>query len=114
MSTQQTLFRPPFLSPYPKIPKYKPFDKKDSTLGKRTLEEAFGKMTYDEERYGQYVGDDFFKNNIGHGVVNSSQEKIISTKTGDIIDVPELLEWCEKYLASKKIIYTLEDLKWDK
>jgi len=41
-----------------------------SQLGKRKLEDAFGEGNHDEERYGQQITEDFFKNNYGHSVVN--------------------------------------------
>ena len=41
-----------------------------SILGKRKLVEAFGEEIYnDKDRYGQDIPADFFKTNIGHGVV---------------------------------------------
>lgn len=43
--------------------------KPTSILGKRKLDVAFGKeVYYDKERYGQDIPQNFFKNNIGHGV----------------------------------------------
>jgi hypothetical protein len=39
-----------------------------SILGKRKLADAFGEEIYnDQDRYGQDIPADFFKNNIGHG-----------------------------------------------
>jgi hypothetical protein len=41
-----------------------------SILGKRKLVDAFGVEIYnDKDRYGQDIPVDFFKTNIGHGVV---------------------------------------------
>ena len=41
-----------------------------SILGKRKLIKAFGLEIYnDKERYGQDIPSDFFKTNIGHGVI---------------------------------------------
>lgn len=41
-----------------------------SVLGKRKLVDAFGfEIYYDIERYGQEIPSDFFKINIGHGVL---------------------------------------------
>ena len=65
--------------------------------GKRKLTEAFGINNQDEERYGQEISDDFFKNNTGHSVVN--REKFYSVDLGN--DENEIIEWCYKYLASK-------------
>jgi hypothetical protein len=62
-----------------------------SDLGKRNLVHSFGLQIYnDKERYGQDIPADFFKTNIGHA--ESS------------LDEAEILDWCYKYLASKKII----------
>jgi hypothetical protein len=67
-------------------------NKNTSDLGKRNLADSFGVQIYnDKERYGQDIPADFFKTNIGHG--HSSA-----------IDEAEILDWCYKYLASKKII----------
>jgi hypothetical protein len=104
------------------------FDNKlHSILGKRKIEDAFGFGMHDTERYGQEVQPDFFKNNIGHGVyqnpkgsqdhrtqatkgtafaaytparqafqIHSSSKNISPNQEAEIID------WCYKYLASKK------------
>ena len=40
-----------------------------SLLGKRKYEEAFHYDSYDDSRYGNHIGADFFKNGgVGHGV----------------------------------------------
>jgi hypothetical protein len=40
-----------------------------SLLGKRKYEDAFHYDTYDDSRYGNHIGADFFKNGgVGHGV----------------------------------------------
>jgi len=58
-------------------------------LGKRKLADSFGSQIYnDNERYNQDIPDDFFKTNIGHNVYQDSEA--------------EILDWCYKYLASKK------------
>jgi hypothetical protein len=72
-----------------------------SILGKRKIADAFGSGMHDKERYGQEIEPEFFKNNIGHGVyinpILSSSKNISSTQETEIID------WCYKYLASKKM-----------
>jgi len=72
-----------------------------SILGKRKIADAFGPGMHDKERYGQEIEPEFFKNNIGHGVyinpILSSSKNISSTQETEIID------WCYKYLASKKM-----------
>ena len=63
-----------------------------SDLGKRKLADSFGLQIYnDKERYGQDIPADFFATNMGHDVYEDSP-----------IDEAEILEWCYKYLASKK------------
>jgi len=65
-------------------------DKDVTILGNRKLLEAFGEEIYnDKERYGQNIPSDFFKTNIGHGVSIDENEN-------------EIIDWCYKYLASKK------------
>jgi len=88
----ETLDEPPFSEPKPVTPKKKSsilFAEANGTihltieeidqnyksnlytiLGKRKLSEAFIEGNLDEERYGQLIKDDFFKTNIGHGVIN--------------------------------------------
>jgi hypothetical protein len=68
-----------------------------SMTGKRKITEAFGITNNDEERYGQEISDDFFKNNTGHSVVN--REKFYSVDLSN--DENEIIDWCYKYLASK-------------
>jgi hypothetical protein len=62
-------------------PKPKPFyyhkkcadnkEKVKSILRKRKLMDAFGEKIYnDQDRYGQEISNEFFKNNTGHGVYN--------------------------------------------
>jgi hypothetical protein len=67
-------------------------DDNSSDLGKRKLADSFGLQIYnDKDRYGQDIPPDFFETNIGHDVYEDSH-----------IDEAEILEWCYKYLASKK------------
>jgi hypothetical protein len=64
-----------------------------SDLGKRNLADSFGIEIYnDKERYGQDIPTDFFKTNIGHLVYEDP-----------LLNEAEILDWCYKYLASKKI-----------
>jgi len=67
-------------------------DDYSSDLGKRKLYHSFGLQIYDDkDRYGQDIPNDFFKNNIGHNVYEETQ-----------LDEAEILDWCYKYLATKK------------
>lgn len=69
--------------------RFGPIYEQATVLGNRKLLEAFGEEIYnDKERYGQDIPSDFFKTNIGHAVVS--------------IDENEIIDWCYKYLASKK------------
>ena len=94
--------------------------KMQSILGKRKLEDAFGSGVNDSERYGQEISNDFFEKNVGHGVrpdfsVNQKPPFInvpINTATNTPVNSPanvpaydeaEILEWCAKYLASKRL-----------
>lgn len=89
-----------------------------SFTGKRKIDDAFGPGPHDEERYGQVIKHDFFKDHVGHDVVqekenlpsdrekfysvdlNSDQESSTSEKPK--YDEAEILNWCYIYLASKK------------
>ena len=70
-----------------------------SVLSKRKFEDAFGSETFDDERYGQHITNDFFVKSQGHNVHYKVNNK---TVINAIYDVDELLDWCNKYLASKK------------
>jgi hypothetical protein len=70
-----------------------------SVLGKRKFNESFDTETFDDERYGQHIDSAFFVNSVGHNVHYVPVQK---TVINSIYDVDDLLEWCEKYLASKK------------
>lgn len=126
-------YNPGFFEPKPVSPKtqstdYKPtkskfvFGKRDSILGKRKADEAFGPDSYDEDRYGQNIPNDYFKNNIGHGVKNEpdtnlkTNVKFATSTDGTSADLyegedfeanlpPELKEalvWLEKYRENKR------------
>ena len=43
----------------------------DPKTKKRTYEETFGPRAYDQERYGQEIDENFFQQNVGHGVMQS-------------------------------------------
>jgi len=61
-----------------------------SVLGKRTVEDAFGLGTNDEERYGQKIPPEFFNTNIGHNVIIKN----------DLVNSPinkKINYWREKY-----------------
>lgn len=82
-----------------------------SILGKRKIDDVFGSGTNDSERYGQEISPDFFEKNVGHNVFCPSINYPINTPTNTPANTPtkvsacdeaEILEWCAKYLASKK------------
>lgn len=68
-----------------------------SVLGKRTVEEAFGRGMNDKERYGQEIAPDFFKFNRGHNAFPSY------TSTGTINSKnsreTQINYWREKYMS---------------
>ena len=70
-----------------------------SILSKRKYEDAFGSETFDDERYGQHISNNYFEKSTGHDVHYKESNK---TVINAIYDVDELLDWCNKYLASKK------------
>jgi len=70
-----------------------------SILSKRKFADAFNIETFDEERYGQHITNDFFVKSHGHDV---HYTPIYKNVVSSIHDVNELLEWVDKYLASKK------------
>lgn len=79
---------------------------KKSILGKRRLENSFGEGIHDEDRYGRQINHDFFKNNIGHNVIQQSNknfDKIFDKDKDRNIDIfiidykYKLKGWREKY-----------------
>jgi hypothetical protein len=82
--------------------------------GKRKFEQAFTDKVYDDTRYGQHIGEDFFKTNYGSNcntletleegdAFNPANIKEITDSNGKKIDVDELLSWCAYYLANRKL-----------
>lgn len=88
-----------------------------SILSKRNFDDAFYLSTYDDNRYGQHISDDFFKNNTGHDVLQEmnpmkSNENIkkdeLNQERGKRdsetkYDPDELIQWCEYYLANRNL-----------
>ena len=70
-----------------------------SVLSKRKFEDAFDSETFDDERYQQHISNNYFENSTGHSVHYEVSNK---TVINSIYDLDELLDWCNKYLASKK------------
>ena len=117
---------PGFFEPKPVSPKTQStkskfvFGKRNSILGKRKADEAFGPDSYDEDRYGQNINNEYFKNNIGHGVKNEpntnlkTNVKFATSSDWTSADFnedfeanlpPELKEalvWLEKYRENKR------------
>jgi hypothetical protein len=87
--------RPIFMSPKPVSPKRIPHV---SALGKRRFQDAFDIAKFDDDRYGQHISSNFFEANVGH---NSIQKEV---KTFSYKEEQEILQWCECYLASKKLV----------
>jgi len=63
----------------------------DTILTKRKYNDAFGSDTFDDLRYGQHIGNTFFKENIK-----------TDTETKKNIDEKVILEWCSQYLENKR------------
>jgi hypothetical protein len=62
---------------------------------KRKFTDAFENETFDDDRYGQHISSDFFKTKIS----SDNEER----KTFTSLQEKEILQWCEYYLANKKI-----------
>lgn len=82
--------------------------------GKRKYDVAFSETTYDDVRYGQRIGEDFFKNNYGKNYCNlESLEKgevyhpdsikEVNDRNGNRFDVDEILGWCQYYLSNRNL-----------
>jgi hypothetical protein len=54
-----------FMSPKPVSPKRQLL----STQGKRKFQDSFETATFDDDRYGQHISSDFFKENIASGYI---------------------------------------------
>ena len=73
-----------------------------SVLGKRKFVDTFGDNYGDEQRYGQLIGTDFFKNNVGHGVYQKVEDvENMDKREKASFDPDEILNWCYKYLEKK-------------
>ena len=72
-----------------------------SVLGKRTVEEAFGRGMNDKERYGQEIPPDFFKFNQGHNAFPSRMEGFIAPVNSPVnsknLYETKINYWREKY-----------------
>jgi len=79
----------------------------ESFLGKRKYDGAFKQETYEDDRYEQNIPTDFFKNNIGHGVVinndNEQQKSSVNNKEKNEVDINELMQWIEFYRANRHL-----------
>jgi hypothetical protein len=87
-----------------------------SVLGKRKFDKAFDEHTYDDLRYGQHIGKDFFQNNYGNNCSNWQQvleegeiyepkhiREAANVNKSLELDAQEILSWCEYYLANKSL-----------
>ena len=88
-----------------------------SILGKRKFGDGF--EDNDDERYGQHIGDKFFKINVGHAVRPASpnpdnwedqswneyvqKEGRRERESESKYDPEEIMQWCFKYLSEKNI-----------
>lgn len=87
------MFRPTFFEPTP-VPA-----PVVSILGKRKMEEAFGRGTNDDARYGREIPPDFFNTNHGHIVFSSAREGYIAPANSPAHNdyKNKLKQWREKY-----------------
>lgn len=97
---------------FPPKPVLRRQSKVSSVLGKRKFEDN------DDERYGQHIGDKFFKFNVGHAVRPASptpdnwedqswneyvqKEGRRERDSESKYDPEEIMQWCFKYLAEKQ------------
>ena len=105
--------RPEFMSPKPVSPKR---SKRDSILGKRKYAEEFGQSSFEVERYGHPISNEFFQNNVGHTVVQVAAAGAIDDframldalfpvgkQIPERVGASEIIEWCEFYLKNKNL-----------
>ena len=101
---------------FPPKPVLKRQNKVSSILGKRKFGDSFEDS--DDERYGQHIGDKFFKVNVGHAVRPASptpdnwedqswneyvqKEGKRERDSESKYDPEEIIQWCFKYLAEKQ------------
>ena len=77
-----------------------------SIIGKRKFNDAFDNLTFDDSRYGKHIDTYFFKENIGHCVVQAHEERKESetkSKTFSYEEEQEILNWCEYYRANRNL-----------
>ena len=71
-----------------------------SVLGKRKYGIAFQSDSFDDSRYGNHIGVDFFKNGgVGHGIKINS---FILWEERKSSSDEEIYKWCCEYLKNKK------------
>jgi hypothetical protein len=76
-----------------------------SVLGKRKYGTAFHSDSFDDSRYGNHIGADFFKNGgVGHGIKINSYILCEERKSNSNSDSnnEEIYKWCCEYLENKK------------
>jgi hypothetical protein len=105
--------RPDFMTPKPVSPKRL---RKESILGKRKYGHSFATESYEEERYGQQIDNQFFQNNVGHNVVQEAAAGAIDDframldalfpagkQPPESLGASDIIEWCEFYLKNKNL-----------
>ena len=105
--------RPEFMSPKPVSPKQL---KRDTILGKRKFEQSFAPESFEDERYGQPISNEFFQKNIGHSVVQVAAAGAIDDframldalfpagkQPPESVGASDIIEWCEFYLKNKNL-----------
>lgn len=69
-----------------------------SVLGKRKFNNV---CDFDDARYGQHIGSNFFDTNVGHNYIYEKEKKLVDKNAKS--KEQEILEWCKQYLASKQL-----------
>ena len=73
-----------------------------SILGKRKYGNAFQSDSYDTSRYGNHIGNDYFKNGgVGHGVKITSSIHYKERRKNYSYNADEIYQWCLKYFEKK-------------
>jgi hypothetical protein len=115
--------RPEFMTPFPMRNRQSRVSTEPSALGKRKYSQSFRPVTFDDQRYGQEIDNEYFKHNIGHTVCQPEPRK--PSKCQETVDelisdyravfnreqlealgtscdtVEDIVAWCEIYMNQK-------------
>ena len=117
------LISPEFMTPFPMRNIQTRVSPEPSELGKRKYSQSFRPVTFDYQRYGQEINNEYFKDNIGHTVCQPEPRK--PSKCQETVDelisdyravfnreqlealgtscdtVEDIVAWCEIYMKQK-------------